>query len=137
MDAPLNAVVGPKQLRSYRQVFHLLWRLKRGDFVLSSCWRQHMSAAKARLPQRLPKLAKHLHEANLVRNNLRGGGEIDCMRASFYDLRRERERELKVSKRKIVNYSLLNLTVCFYSRFWSGAKQHVAFGAKPLQLHGK
>ena len=66
-----------------------------------------------------------------------GGGEIDCMRASFYDLRRERERELKVSKRKIVNYSLLNLTVCFYSRFWSGAKQHVAFGAKPLQLHGK
>jgi hypothetical protein len=69
VDAPLTAVIGPAQLRTYRQVFHLLWRLKRGDFVLSACWRQHMGAAKARLPVRLPALAKHVHQANLVRRH--------------------------------------------------------------------
>jgi hypothetical protein len=73
VDPPLSAVIHPSALRTYRQVriagiqsppfqlllsslcrrtpfspkvFHLLWRLKRGEFVLSAAWRQHMMSAK-------------------------------------------------------------------------------------------
>jgi len=67
---PLSAVITPANLRSYRQVFHLLWRLKRGDFVLSKCWRQHMASAKARMTAALPALARHLHSSNLARNRM-------------------------------------------------------------------
>ena len=51
-------------------MFHLLWRLKRADFVLGRAWRSHMAAAKARLGRRLPALLGHLHAANLTRNRM-------------------------------------------------------------------
>ena len=70
VEAPLNAVIHPRALGVYRQVFHLLWRMKRGEFVLSNSWRQHMAAATLRLSRKLPGLSQHLHACNLARNRM-------------------------------------------------------------------
>ena len=55
---------------AYRQVFHLLWRLKRVEFVLSNAWKQHMWASKNQLNKALPRLSQVLHHANLNRNKM-------------------------------------------------------------------
>ena len=70
VEAPLNAVIHSRALGTYRQVFHLLWRMKRGEFVLSNAWRQHMTAATLRLAKKLPRLSQHLHACNLCRNRM-------------------------------------------------------------------
>ena len=55
---------------AYRQVFHLLWRLKRVEFVLSNAWKQHMWASKNQLNKALPRLSQVLHHASLNRNKM-------------------------------------------------------------------
>ena len=70
VEAPLNAVIHGRALAVYRSCFHLLWRMKRGEFVLSHAWRQHMTAATLRLAKRLPRLSQHLHACNLARNRM-------------------------------------------------------------------
>lgn len=70
VDAPLTAVITPQAMVIYRQVFHLLWRLKRADMVLGGAWRHHMMSAKLQMTKKLPRLVSVLHDANLARNRM-------------------------------------------------------------------
>jgi gamma-tubulin complex component 3 len=70
VDAPLTAVITPQAMVVYRQVFHLLWRLKRADMVLGGAWRLHMMSAKLQMTKKLPRLISVLHDSNLVRNRM-------------------------------------------------------------------
>ena len=44
LQAPISAVLHARASLRYRQMFHLLWRIKRVEWTLALAWRRHMSA---------------------------------------------------------------------------------------------
>lgn len=46
IDAPVDVVVTPYGSKQYLKVFHFLWRIKRVEFALNSCWRRFMTGAR-------------------------------------------------------------------------------------------
>jgi len=70
LDAPLNAVVHQDAISKYRTTFHMLWRLKRVEWSLSSSWKQQMSFTHAKGDETLSKLKPVLHRCNLNRGRM-------------------------------------------------------------------
>jgi gamma-tubulin complex component 3 len=68
VDPPLSAVVHQEAMGKYRQVFHLLWRLKRVEWTLSSAWRQLLVFSHSRGSlDGSKRLQKVLHRCSLNR----------------------------------------------------------------------
>ena len=67
VDAPLTAVVHTDAINKYRIAFHMLWRLKRVEWTLSSSWKQLMCFNHTRGGDFLPGLRPVLHRCTLVR----------------------------------------------------------------------
>jgi hypothetical protein len=44
-DMPLHAIVHPEAMRAYRLAFHMLWRLKRVEWSLTTTWKSFLSFA--------------------------------------------------------------------------------------------
>ena len=70
LDAPLNAVVHLDAISKYRTAFHMLWRLKRVEWSLSSSWKQQMSFTHAKGDETLSRLKPVLHRCNLNRGRM-------------------------------------------------------------------
>lgn len=70
LDAPLNAVVHLDAIAKYRTAFHMLWRLQRVQWSLSSSWKQQMSFTHAKGDETLSKLKPVLHRCNLNRGRM-------------------------------------------------------------------
>jgi gamma-tubulin complex component 3 len=45
VDMPLHAIVHPEALQQYRVAFHMLWRLKRVEWSLTTTWKSFLSFA--------------------------------------------------------------------------------------------
>ena len=67
VDAPLTAVVHSEAINKYRVAFHMLWRLKRVEWTLSSSWKQLMCFTHTRGSDALPSLRPLLHRCTLYR----------------------------------------------------------------------
>ncbi|KAI5795038.1 Spc98 family-domain-containing protein [Geopyxis carbonaria] len=46
IDAPVDVVVTPHGSKQYLKVFNFLWRIKRVEYALGSCWRRFMTGAR-------------------------------------------------------------------------------------------
>lgn len=51
IDAPVDVVVTQYGSRQYLKVFNFLWRIKRVEYALGSCWRRFMTGARGVLRQ--------------------------------------------------------------------------------------
>lgn len=67
VDAPLTAVVNVDAIAKYRAAFHMLWKLKRVEWTLSSSWKQLMCFTHTRGSDLLPRLKPVLHRCTLHR----------------------------------------------------------------------
>lgn len=69
VSSPLNTVIDESSMNGYLQIFHLLWRLKRVEYSLSSTWNRDMISEHS-IRTRLPELRGTLHQAYLLRNEM-------------------------------------------------------------------
>ena len=54
VDSPVDVVITPWAGKQYLIIFNLLWRVKRVEFSLSSCWRRAMTGARGVLSPTTP-----------------------------------------------------------------------------------
>ena len=43
LSSPINSVIDEPAMIEYQRIFHFLWRLKRVEYSLSSCWCRDMN----------------------------------------------------------------------------------------------
>ena len=70
IDFPLSAIIHANALTKYRAIFHLLWRIKRVEWVLADSWEQLMTFKRQRGLVILPKLKPIIHKCTLYRSRM-------------------------------------------------------------------
>lgn len=67
LDSPLVALVDPEALGKYRIAFHMLWRLRRVEWVITSTWKNSNSFFNQHYKEITGRIKTLLHRNNLNR----------------------------------------------------------------------
>jgi gamma-tubulin complex component 3 len=70
VDFPLSAIVHANALTKYHAMFHMLWRLKRVEWVLADSYEQLMEFKRRQGLLVLPKLLPVIHKCTMYRSSM-------------------------------------------------------------------
>jgi gamma-tubulin complex component 3 len=69
LPSPINTIINDTCMREYLRIFHFLWRLKRVEYSLSTCWCRDMNLTHI-VRNRVPAIGSTFHKCHLLRTEM-------------------------------------------------------------------